>query len=545
MDQEHSALGAPRGDSVPAPIRAFGARRINLEMRVRLDEADKFTGLPHGTAKRFEILAAFEQAEPYLGLPSQASKLVAWLVRQTQDQDWEQGSRPIAWPSAERQAEFLGGMSLRAVQLLNRRLWEAGIFVMRDDPQGRRYGHRDKRTGRVTKAFGFDLSPLALRCEEFKKVAVDAQIERNRMSSLRRRATLARRGIDQAVEELGRQGQDSEALRQLHREAAELVIAARTCKRSDELEVAVKALERRRSEAEQMLRDLIKPVDMTPMGEKNDAHSTSTTLTSNHINDTVNASEGSNRFGVERPEQEILSPSKLNHLFPESLQITPATLLELAPRLAPYMPPRYDDKTWSAIVDAALFLSGEMGINSTLWARACDVMGRPYAAVAIAIVSTRPAGHFTSGPGGYFAGMLRKFEKNPADLCLNRTLYRLKTEAWGKEGYKQRQAEEKRHRIEQRARRTLIGNFPRQPAPMLPSPEAAKPSNGGFVPVGAVLQHQQSAWSTPPAQRRPSLLPPPADRASVSATSKDWKPSQELLEAEQRINATLVNPKKK
>jgi hypothetical protein len=331
MDQEHSALGAPRGDSVPAPIRAFGARRINLEMRVRLDEADKFTGLPHGTAKRFEILAAFEQAEPYLGLPSQASKLVAWLVRQTQDQDWEQGSRPIAWPSAERQAEFLGGMSLRAVQLLNRRLWEAGIFVMRDDPQGRRYGHRDKRTGRVTKAFGFDLSPLALRCEEFKKVAVDAQIERNRMSSLRR-----------------------------------------------------------------------------------------------------------------RPEQEILSPSKLNHLFPESLQITPATLLELAPRLAPYMPPRYDDKTWSAIVDAALFLSGEMGINSTLWARACDVMGRPYAAVAIAIVSTRPAGHFTSGPGGYFAGMLRKFEKNPADLCLNRTLYRLKTEAWGKEGYKQRQAEETR-----------------------------------------------------------------------------------------------------
>ncbi len=63
-----------------------------------------------------------------------------------------------------------------------------------------------------------------------------------------------------------------------------------------------------------------------------------------------------------------------------------------------------------------------MGINRTLWARACDMMGRGYAAVAMAIVSTRPEEHFTSGPGGYFAGMLRKFEKNPQDLCLARTL---------------------------------------------------------------------------------------------------------------------------
>jgi replication initiation protein RepC len=111
-------------------------------------------------------------------------------------------------------------------------------------------------------------------------------------------------------------------------------------------------------------------------------------------------------------------PLKPQGPFPESLQITPATLVELAPRLAPYMFARFQDKSWPAIVDAALFLSGEMGINHTLWARACDVMSREYAAVALAIVSTRPEGHFTSGPGGYFVGMLRKFEKKPQDLCL-------------------------------------------------------------------------------------------------------------------------------
>ncbi len=58
----------------PAPIRTFGLRRITLDMRAKLDEADRFTGLPRGTAKPFSLLAAFQQAEPYLGLPAHAYK---------------------------------------------------------------------------------------------------------------------------------------------------------------------------------------------------------------------------------------------------------------------------------------------------------------------------------------------------------------------------------------------------------------------------------------------------------------------------------------
>ena len=46
--------------------------------------------------------------------------------------------------------------------MLNRALCEAGIFVMRDDPQGRRYGRRDEQ-GRIIEAYGFDLSLLAER----------------------------------------------------------------------------------------------------------------------------------------------------------------------------------------------------------------------------------------------------------------------------------------------------------------------------------------------------------------------------------------------
>jgi replication initiation protein RepC len=494
-------------------------------MRAWCDRADSFKGLPPGTARPLQFLYAFKEAEPYLGLPGHAYKLLDWLVRLTKPVDWEEGSRPIVWPAARRQAEFLG-VSPRAVQMLNRALGEAGILVMRDDPQGRRYGYRDPKTGRISKAFGFDLSLLKERHEEFVHIAAEAEIERDRMKKLRQRKTLARKAIAQAAEELGAQGHDSEALQQLLREAADLVKAGSQCERSDELGLAVKALERRRDEIHQMLRELIKPVETAPLGEENCAHSTSTTPKENLLKDTVIAAGGCS--SVEAPPvPNDRAPSVPQHLFPESLQITPATLVELAPRLAPYMPARTNDKTWPATVDAALFLSGEMGINRMLWARACDVLGREYAAVALAIVSTRPEGHFTSGPGGYFAGMLRKFEKNPQDLCLSRTLWKLKDEAWGKDGHRQRREVEQQRRAETRAKKYL---HPDLDAPEeFPSRQPVRTSVGGFVPIGGMLQEQPTARPVPVARPRPTL--------PLSTTSKDWKPSQELLEVEERINA--------
>lgn len=185
------------------------------------------------------------------------------------------------------------------------------------------------------------------------------------MKKLRQQKTLARKAIAQAAEELGAQGYDSEALQRLLQEASELVKAASQCQRSDELALAVKALERRRDEIQQMLRDLIKPVERAPMGAENDAHNTSTTLMVNDQNHTVIAAEHCSGFEAGSVPNDQGRP-KPKHLFPETLHITPATLVELAPRLAPYVPARTADKDWPAIVDAALFLSGEMGINRTL-----------------------------------------------------------------------------------------------------------------------------------------------------------------------------------
>jgi replication initiation protein RepC len=51
-------------------------------------------------------------------------------------------------------------------------------------------------------------------------------------------------------------------------------------------------------------------------------------------------------------------------------------------------------------------------------------MGREQAAIAIAIVSAKPAEHFRSTPGGYFHGMVAKAKTG--ELNLERTIWGLR-----------------------------------------------------------------------------------------------------------------------
>jgi replication initiation protein RepC len=118
---------------------------------------------------------------------------------------------------------------------------------------------------------------------------------------------------------------------------------------------------------------------------------------------------------------ELVSPEK-------ALRVTATELVDLAPRLAQYVP--HGTVTWSHVLDAADWLRGELGASRSLWSEACQCMGRDMAALAIAIVSTKAQGHFTRSAGGYFAGMVRKHQLG--ELRLERSLWALREAKWGK-----------------------------------------------------------------------------------------------------------------
>ena len=96
------------------------------------------------------------------------------------------------------------------------------------------------------------------------------------------------------------------------------------------------------------------------------------------------------------------------------LRLSTDELVRLAPRLRPYL--TTPTPTWPEIVDAADWLRGDLGVSKSLWGEACLAMGREQAAIAIAIVSAKPAEHFRSTPGGYFHGMVAKAKAGELNL---------------------------------------------------------------------------------------------------------------------------------
>jgi replication initiation protein RepC len=436
-----SAQEAPGGRRAGHPT---GFRRLTPGLLQANHAAEAFAGLPEGVSAPGQLLAALKAAAPSLGFSPRLVHAVDWLFRFTQPQDWGQGSRPIVWPSASMQEDALG-LSPTRTKALNRALIEAGLITMKDSPNGKRYGKRDGK-GRIVEAYGFDLSPLAARHAEFVRLAAEARAERAEFARLRRRATIARNGIAQILETAAEYGFAGEEWTRLQHDTRELVRALRKVERPEEMALGVESLERRQRSARERLENLLiqvtptapETVNTAPKGPENGPHQYTYNPSLDPEQDTVTAPEGCKSVSGsavsdpmtpevrQEPQgaqtgQEGQRPARTDG--GTVMRLSTDELVRMAPRLKPYL--RSSAPAWPDIVDAADWLRHDLGVSKSLWGEACVAMGREEAAIALAIVSAKPAAHFTSSPGGYFHGMVAK--ARAGELHLGRTVWGLRS----------------------------------------------------------------------------------------------------------------------
>lgn len=446
MDTDHRMLTCARGS-------APGLRKITPPMLGTIAAAEAY--IFPAEMSPGKALAAFKAAAPYLGLRPNIVHAVDWLFRFTDPVDWRPSSRPIVWPSAAMQQHDMG-LGVSQVKNLNRQLVELGLVVMKDSPNGKRYGRRAPQ-GHIIEAYGFDLSPIACRFAEFLALAQSGREERARISAWRRRATIARNGIRQLLETADEQKIEGDEWEVCRHAATMASRGVADKKNPSELEMAVTTLERVQCDIRFHLETAIaersnshtptanSPVDINPKGSVFWPHITTTNQFLN-LKDTVATPMGEtpappinrspNQYSaimtanlgkqdVDNSKRRLNSSRSASPSLPRT---TPVELIKLAPRLNPYL--RDALPKWPEIIEAADWLRDELGISKSIWGEACLTMGREQAAIAVAVVSAKPRGHFRRSPGAYFHGMVSKAKAG--ELHLTRTIWGMRASGEGR-----------------------------------------------------------------------------------------------------------------
>ena len=401
------APGAGTGAST-ARCKPTGRRTLTPAKLAALDHPPPRPGGPG----RGEVFAAFCRAAPTLGVIL-LRPFVELLISRSFSQDWTGETRPMVWVSNQWLCARLGVGEGRLKQLIGL-AFEAGLIAMREAGNGHRRGRREEgEGGRILWAYGFDLSPLAARCAEFRDLA-DA-FERREALARQLRAELSglRRDV-LTLADLGRTtAADAADWTNVAYRARQVAGQGRGQQDTDVLQMLVGQLVAMRDEARATLEPLCgsDTTKSDPKGRMECPLNTATTQP-----ETIGKNASADEQVQSRPPASLSATEASDPL--RGFPATPAFVLAVAPPFRGFVPNARPSR--DQVVEAASQVRGHLGISQDAWGEACLTFGRWEAAVALAAVAARHAVGEVHSPGGLLRKMLKLHGEG--ELRLDRTL---------------------------------------------------------------------------------------------------------------------------
>lgn len=376
--------------------------------------------LPPERPDKYEVLKHLTTAREVYELSDRDLAILQGLLSFHQGRTLEGDDLGLTvYPSNRSLCERLQGMPEPTLRRRLARLVGAGIIVRRDSPNGKRYAHG---FGADKVAFGFDLTPLVVRFEEFREAAEAVKQAAERLKRLRESVSLMRRDLA-GLAEYGAQvmptGADWESF------AAMALSAARDLRRKlgiEQLDALADALR----DALDQARDMLEPADSIEMiasDSQFERHIQNSNTNSPESEKKIkkmpcdgNAVPGTTGTGTEPEDVQQESERPL----PWPSMPLPL-VLGCCREIQLYADSERPMRHWHELVKVADTVVPMMGISPSAWEDAKARMGPAEAAVVVAAMLERVKE--IRSPGGYLRALTAKaaegrFSSGPMVMAL-------------------------------------------------------------------------------------------------------------------------------
>ena len=383
-----------------------GGRIASSRYRESLQLCDDFKGLEEDT-NRYSLLLLVKRVGKLARFTPRMIQLLDYYMAFTTELDWEEGSRPIVFQSLSRTALDLG-VTERQIQKLEKQLFELGAITWNDSGNHKRYGQRDRETGRILYAYGVDLTPLAFMKPALEDALHKKQLYAQAWQETKREISWYRRQIRSLIlewqwEEGSHAGQYQDSYQEIayqlrtHIELSELRSLLERHKR---LQKSLLGAVGDRKGKGAVVAEIAQ--ESSCRSEPEFTHYKYTNLNKN-ICSSLNS--GFQKSVVEPPEpDDLIALSGLQHI--SLKQVLLAASDQFRERLS--LEPR--PMNWNDVVEAAYSLRSDLHISQQSWGEACELLGRVGAAVCLLITdqaALRTVNRVTQ-PAAYFRGLCNK-----------------------------------------------------------------------------------------------------------------------------------------
>ncbi|MBY5409692.1 replication initiation protein RepC [Rhizobium leguminosarum] len=376
----------------------FGRRAMTLGMLASQESASKVD--PDASVDKWKIFRALCEAKDMVGVSDRALAVLNALLTFYPKNEIAEANGFVVFPSNEQLSLRTHGMAGTTLRRNLAMLVEAGLIIRRDSPNGKRFARRNGEGG-LGEAFGFSLAPLLVRAREIEAQAAQVMAAKLEWKRLRERLTLCRRDIAKLIEI-----------------ALEEEIAGEWIEMQKHFNLLSASLPRRpaAAEMESVLADLeafreliVKTLESKSKAEKTDGNDIQN---GRHIhNSNPNPiSELEPGFETKQGAKQEEEPQPWREP-PKSFPL--ALVLQACPEIIAYGPGG-GIGSWRDLMAAAVIVRSTLGVSSSAYQLACDVMGPENAATVIACILER-GGHINSA-GGYLRDLTRRAERGEFSL---------------------------------------------------------------------------------------------------------------------------------